>query len=145
MKRDLYPADWEAIALAVKAASDWRCEECGQQCRRPGEKFDTHTRTLTTAHLNHVPSDCRPENLKAMCAPCHLRYDAPHHAKNAAETRLRGKAIADARQIGFTATLSEAVEGWSRDLPAVPNVPPPMAPFHKPDCRPGTCDCGGAR
>jgi hypothetical protein len=27
----------------------------------------------------------RPENLMAMCAPCHLRYDAKHHA----ETRKR--------------------------------------------------------
>lgn len=30
---------------------------------------------LTVAHLNHQPEDCRPENLKALCAPCHLRYD----------------------------------------------------------------------
>jgi hypothetical protein len=30
---------------------------------------------LTVAHLNHVPSDCRRENLKALCAPCHCRYD----------------------------------------------------------------------
>lgn len=31
--------------------------------------------TLTVAHLNHCPEDCRPENLKALCAPCHCRYD----------------------------------------------------------------------
>jgi hypothetical protein len=31
--------------------------------------------------------DCRKENLRAMCAPCHLRYDAGHHA----ETRRRRK------------------------------------------------------
>ncbi len=30
---------------------------------------------LTVAHLNHIPSDCRPENLKALCAPCHCRMD----------------------------------------------------------------------
>ena len=30
---------------------------------------------LTVAHLNHIPSDCSPENLKALCAPCHCRYD----------------------------------------------------------------------
>lgn len=30
---------------------------------------------LTVAHLNHIPSDCRPENLKALCSVCHLRYD----------------------------------------------------------------------
>ena len=30
---------------------------------------------LTVAHLNHRPADCRPENLRAWCAPCHARYD----------------------------------------------------------------------
>lgn len=30
---------------------------------------------LTVAHLNHEPSDCRPENLKALCSVCHLQYD----------------------------------------------------------------------
>lgn len=29
--------------------------------------------------------DCEPENLRALCAPCHLRYDRQHHA----ETRRR--------------------------------------------------------
>lgn len=32
--------------------------------------------TLTVAHLNHQPHDCRRENLAALCAPCHCRYDA---------------------------------------------------------------------
>lgn len=64
------------------------CEMCGKQCRRPGEPFDTHKRTLTVAHCNHIESDCRPENLVAACAPCYLRYDAKHHAKNAAKTRM---------------------------------------------------------
>ena len=66
---------------------DEKCEVCGKQCRKPGEEFDTHKRTLTVAHLNHTPEDVRPENLKAMCAPCHLRYDAQHHA----ETRRKSK------------------------------------------------------
>ena len=34
---------------------------------------------LTIAHLNHQPEDCRPENLKALCQQCHLRYDVDHH------------------------------------------------------------------
>ena len=57
------------------------------QCRRPNEPFDTHKRTLTVAHLNHTPEDCRPENLRAWCSACHLRYDAKHHA----ETRRKKK------------------------------------------------------
>lgn len=79
---DDYPDDWHEIALAKKESTGWRCEECGKQCRRPGELLDTHRRTLTVAHLNHDPMDCRPENLKALCAPCHLRYDAKHHAES---------------------------------------------------------------
>lgn len=74
--RSKYPADWDAIAGKLKADVDWTCEICGKQCRRPDEEFDTHARTLTVAHINHVESDCRRENLVAACAPCHLRYDA---------------------------------------------------------------------
>lgn len=44
---------------------------------------------LTVAHLNHDPQDCRPENLKAMCQRCHLRYDVALHRRNASATRYR--------------------------------------------------------
>lgn len=30
---------------------------------------------LTVAHLDHVPENCDRANLKALCAPCHCRYD----------------------------------------------------------------------
>jgi len=42
---------------------------------------------LTIAHLDHVPEHCAPENLRAWCQRCHLRYDAQHHAETARETR----------------------------------------------------------
>ena len=87
MKRERYPANWERIALEKKESVGWRCEKCWKQCRKPGEHFDTHKNTLTVAHLNHTPEDVRPENLMAMCAPCHLKYDARSHA----ETRKRRK------------------------------------------------------
>ena len=32
MKRELYPADWKAIAEAKKEAVGWICEDCGKQC-----------------------------------------------------------------------------------------------------------------
>lgn len=92
--RSLYPSDWETIAQSVKERSGWKCQECGKQCRRPGQNFldfaypflesgqmdsddlDHPQRfTLTVAHLNHKPEDCRPENLKALCAPCHCQMD----------------------------------------------------------------------
>ena len=31
--------------------------------------------TLTTAHLDHNPANCDRQNLKALCAPCHLALD----------------------------------------------------------------------
>lgn len=81
MDRKRYPESWKQIAYDIKEKADWKCQVCGKQCRRPDEPFDTHKRTLTVAHLNHTPEDCREENLKAMCAGCHLRYDAKHHAE----------------------------------------------------------------
>ncbi len=84
MNRKLYPDNWEEIALAVKNEADWHCEECGKSCWRPGEvssasiKADRSTWakfTLTVAHLDHQPSNCDRSNLKALCAPCHCRYD----------------------------------------------------------------------
>jgi len=75
MKRQLYPANWDDIANMIKEQSGWKCEQCGLQCRFPGEEFDTHKRTLTVAHINHVEMDCRPGNLVALCPRCHLAYD----------------------------------------------------------------------
>ena len=81
MDKKRYPTNWKDIAKKIKDEAGWKCQQCGKQCRKPGEPFDTHKNTLTVAHLNHTPEDIRPENLKAMCAPCHLRYDAKHHAE----------------------------------------------------------------
>lgn len=81
MDKKRYPKDWKRIAYEIKEKAGWKCEFCGKQCRRPGEPFETHRKTLTVAHMNHTPEDIRPENLKALCAPCHLRYDAKHHAE----------------------------------------------------------------
>jgi len=90
MKRELYPPDWDYIASSVKVAAEWKCAECGVQCRRPGDRFQTHRLTLTVAHLDHNPGNCVRENLRALCAPCHLRYDA-------AEKARRRRAAAEAR------------------------------------------------
>jgi hypothetical protein len=87
MEKHRYPKDWKRIATEKKESTGWTCEICGKQCRKPGEPFDTHMRTLTVAHLDHTPENCDPKNLCAMCAPCHLRYDAQQHA----ETRKRRK------------------------------------------------------
>ncbi len=44
---------------------------------------------LTIAHLDHDPTHNDPENLRALCQRCHLRYDAAHHARTRAETKAR--------------------------------------------------------
>lgn len=82
MQTERYPANWSEIAHEIKDACGWQCQECGRQCRRPGEPFDTHRRTLTVAHLwpeDHAP-DAPVVFVVALCAPCHLRYDAPRKA-----------------------------------------------------------------
>ena len=81
MDKKRYPTNWKEIALSVKERAGWKCQGCGKQCRKPGEPFDTHKNTLTVHHINHTPEDCREENLIALCAGCHLRADAKHHAE----------------------------------------------------------------
>ena len=72
------------------------------QCRRPGEPFDTHKRTMSVHHLGaprddgspgdmHDKQDCRPVNLLALCSKCHLARDLPGHMANAARTRRQQK------------------------------------------------------
>lgn len=50
---------------------------------------------LTIAHLDHTPENCNPENLRAWCQRCHLRYDHKHHMENARITRKSKMAIGD--------------------------------------------------
>ena len=50
---------------------------------------------LTIAHLDHAPENCGPENLRAWCQRCHLRYDAEHHKRTAYATRKARTMIAD--------------------------------------------------
>ncbi len=104
MDRSLYPSNWEEIARQIKDEAGWKCQECGKECRRPGESLyqfidrqvggnwrDNAELTwemgeqptkwvLTVAHLDHQPANCDRSNLRALCAPCHLRYDAKFHA-----------------------------------------------------------------
>lgn len=44
---------------------------------------------LTIAHLDHVPENNDPANLRALCQRCHLAHDAGLHAENARATRDR--------------------------------------------------------
>lgn len=85
----LYPAFWPALARIVKESVDWRCQDCGVQCYRPGEPAVDRRLVLTVHHIDHNPGNCDDDNMIALCAPCHLWADAEHHARNAKRTRAR--------------------------------------------------------
>ena len=97
MDRSRYPQNWAVIALLVKGLANWTCQHCGRKCRKSGESlldFIEQVRThrisecriaaeimeapgrfvLTVAHLDHDPENPNAR-LKALCAPCHCRYD----------------------------------------------------------------------
>lgn len=82
MQKERYPANWKEIALEIKKEAGWRCAACDMKCREPGEKFDTHKRTLTVHHIDHQPENCQKENLIALCSGCHLKADAKFHAEH---------------------------------------------------------------
>lgn len=103
-ERARYPSDWKAISLEVREAAGWVCEGSPRypDCRAAHGQPHPHTGSmvvLTVAHLDHQPENCgepgsRP-NLKAWCQRCHLTYDAPLHARNAARTRRQRAGVVD--------------------------------------------------
>lgn len=111
----VYPENWDEISKAIRQRAGNQCEWCGIPNyslihRGITDKFmwildedwqrlsladrmlwdgNESKIFLTVAHLNHTPSDCRPENLAALCNRCHLNYDAKFHAQNARHTRAK--------------------------------------------------------
>lgn len=103
--RGRYPSDWAEISTGIKDRAGWRCEcrgECGRgshlgRCpnRHGMPAYGTGANVvLTTAHLDHTPENCDPDNLRAMCQGCHLHYDRDHHAATARATREAARAAA---------------------------------------------------
>jgi len=83
-----YPENWKEISLRIRERAGNRCEFCGAENHQPHPETGSVV-VLTVAHLDHDPMNCSDENLRALCQRCHLRYDADHHARNAALTRLK--------------------------------------------------------
>jgi len=102
-----YPANWPEIRQRVLKRAKNRCEGCGVKNKAFGYRtpqsdvwigintkrmigkspmvvwleligFRCIKIVLTVAHLNHIPEDCRMENLRAWCQRCHNRYDIEH-------------------------------------------------------------------
>lgn len=95
MQRDLYPREWEHLALQVKIQAAWTCQQCGS--RRGDGQLNRHGQMsrveLTVAHLDHDPwnPDAR---LVVLCRQCHLRYDARDRARRQAMmTIARGQRL----------------------------------------------------
>jgi hypothetical protein len=98
-----YAKNWKEISKRIRfERAEGRCEcegECGLhtttgRCiERHGEpaRYAKGKIILTVAHLNHDETDCRDENLKAMCQRCHLRYDSKRHKQNSVITRRNKK------------------------------------------------------
>ena len=108
--RNLYPLDWPAISRRIRFERAGGHCECTGQCgvdhnngrRCPRKNGDIRARletglwiqtkvVLTVAHLQPPESDCRDENLLAMCQACHLRLDRDLHTTNSTATRRRKK------------------------------------------------------
>ncbi|MDV3002687.1 MAG: hypothetical protein N5P05_004342 (plasmid) [Chroococcopsis gigantea SAG 12.99] len=80
MSKSRYPKDWKKLAFRIKEAAGWKCQKCHRQCIRPGDdisglsKSERGAKTLVVHHFNYLPEDNRPENLIAVCSPCHLGF-----------------------------------------------------------------------
>lgn len=94
MDKSKYPRDWNAISKAKRTAAGWRCEWCGidQGAVATSTKGQPYKIVLTVAHIDQNTENNNPDNLAALCQPCHLRHDAGQHAANARQTRQKKKA-----------------------------------------------------
>jgi 5-methylcytosine-specific restriction endonuclease McrA len=106
-----YPKNWKDIRASILDRAGHCCEFCGVRNHQRGYRnsagvfFPVQLRgqkdvnefeaanvkppfkiILTIAHLDHTPENNKPENLRALCQRCHLKYDAQHHASNARRT-----------------------------------------------------------
>ena len=86
-----YPKDWKAIRARILARAGHCCEWCGAANYQPHPVTGSRV-VLTTAHLDHTPENVSDANLRALCQRCHLNYDRPRHAANAARTRREKRA-----------------------------------------------------
>lgn len=50
---------------------------------------------LGVAHLDHDPTNNRPDNLRALCQRCHLRHDRPEHLRRRRLRLQARKALGD--------------------------------------------------
>lgn len=72
-----YPVEWRTVAREIKDACGYRCQQCGRQCRRPGEFYLGWEYELTVAHY-HQEYAGEAVFVTALCVPCHFAHDCHH-------------------------------------------------------------------
>lgn len=102
MEKKRYPANWPKVSRTIRRIAGNRCEWCHVENGAPLPSGRKGNVILTVAHLGmpyadgepgdkHDKYDIRRENLAALCASCHLKYDQDEHIQHAKETRSRKK------------------------------------------------------
>lgn len=105
--KHLYPENWREISRTIRfERANGRCESCGAEHLKPHPHNGKKT-VLTVAHLDHNPANNSEDNLKCLCARCHLQYDHKHHLQNATRTR-RNKRLLFIKSIGQMSLWSES-------------------------------------
>lgn len=79
-----------SYAHARYLAAEYACSLFGDEPVPRGEA-PVIVIVLTTAHLDHDPTNCAEQNLAPMCQRHHLAWDAAHHAETAYMTRRAAK------------------------------------------------------
>jgi 5-methylcytosine-specific restriction endonuclease McrA len=109
--KSVYPPDWSAISARIRTdRARGHCERCGNEIYSipPGWRVSVR---LAVHHIGITredgslgdprdKSDCRSENLIALCQACHLSADRPLHLERARASRLRKRLARDAAR-GF--------------------------------------------
>lgn len=89
-----YPKDWKAIRTAILCRAGHCCEECGAVNYLPHPITGSKV-VLTIGHLDHIPENCDPSNLRAWCQKCHNSYDAKTRRAGIRARRLSANAVGD--------------------------------------------------
>lgn len=111
--KHLYPPDWKAISQRIRfERAAGKCEGCGvahnsiraidgiaygpeaqAALRNVGFEIAGARIILTTAHLDHDPTNNAEGNLAALCQRCHLAHDLQHHWQSR-RARVRAERLA---------------------------------------------------
>lgn len=120
-----YPDNWKEISNRVKAAANYRCEQCTRHGLPPGKRYVRIDRShrqkisLQVHHWNRDPSDNNWSNLGCLCSSCHLIYHQQRRGNitpgqlslplNIRRSRIKRKPKSVDRQLSLVPLLSIAM------------------------------------